>query len=115
MHGQSVLLNAAAINRVLMRIAHEISERHENSQAMALIGIQRGGVHLAHRLGGQLQAIWGHSVPGGSLDVSMHRDDLGRQAAPKVHPTVIPFDVTDKTLVPVLYTLFRGPPIPHAM
>ena len=90
MPDQTLLLNAAAINRVLMRIAHEIAERHENSQAMALIGIQRGGVHLAHRLGGQLQGIWGHSVPVGSLDVSMHRDDLGRQAAPKVHPTVIP-------------------------
>src|SRR2546427_769444 len=88
MPDQTLLLNAAAINRVLMRIAHEIAERHENSQAMALIGIQRGGVHLAHRLGGQLQAIWGHSVPVGSLDVSMHRDDLGRQAAPKVHPMI---------------------------
>jgi len=115
MPDQTLLLNAAAINRVLMRIAHEIAERHENSQAMALIGIQRGGVHLAHRLGGQLQAIWGHSVPVGSLDVSMHRDDLGRQAAPKVHPTVIPFDVTDKTVVLVDDVLFSGRTVRAAM
>jgi pyrimidine operon attenuation protein/uracil phosphoribosyltransferase len=45
----------------------------------------------------------------------MHRDDLGRQAAPKVHPTVIPFDVTDKTVVLVDDVLFSGRTIRAAM
>ncbi len=115
MPDQTVLLNATAVNRVLMRIAHEIAERHENSQALALIGIQRGGIHLAHRLGGLLAGIWGHPIPVGSLDVSMHRDDLDRQAAPNVQPTVIPFDVTDKTVVLVDDVLFSGRTIRAAM
>ena len=38
----------------------------------------------------------------------MHRDDLGRQAAPKIHPTVIPFDITGKTVVLVDDVLFSG-------
>jgi pyrimidine operon attenuation protein/uracil phosphoribosyltransferase len=38
----------------------------------------------------------------------MHRDDVGQQIAPAVHPTEIPFDVTGKTVVLVDDVLFRG-------
>jgi pyrimidine operon attenuation protein/uracil phosphoribosyltransferase len=47
-------------------------------------------------------------VPVGILDVTMHRDDLGQKLAPKMHPTVIPFDVTGKTVVLVDDVLFSG-------
>ena len=52
------------------------------SSEVVLVGIQRGGVPLAQRLGACLAGIWGHAVPTGSLDVSMHRDDLDQRAAP---------------------------------
>src|ERR1035441_10830058 len=94
----TLILNAAAIQRALTRIAHEIVERNEAGSEVVLVGIQRGGVPLARRMGELLSGIWGHAVPNGSLDVSMHRDDLSRRAAPNVHPTVIPFDVTGKTV-----------------
>lgn len=108
MPDKTVILNASAVNRVLTRIAHEIAERNDNSRAVVIVGVQRGGVHLAERLGSQLRNIWGHDVPVGNLDVSMHRDDLDQHLAPKVHPTVIPFDVNDKTVVLVDDVLFRG-------
>ncbi|MEJ0090337.1 MAG: bifunctional pyr operon transcriptional regulator/uracil phosphoribosyltransferase PyrR [Limisphaerales bacterium] len=54
-------------------------------------------------------------MPVGSLDVSMHRDDLGRHAAPKIHPTVMPFDVTGKTVVLVDDVLFSGRTIRAAL
>ena len=54
---------------------------------VVLIGIQRGGVPLAKRLAGLLSGIWGQAIPSGSLDVSMHRDDLGHRIAPDVQPT----------------------------
>jgi pyrimidine operon attenuation protein/uracil phosphoribosyltransferase len=38
----------------------------------------------------------------------MHRDDLDRRIAPQVFPTVIPFDVTGKTVVLVDDVLFSG-------
>src|SRR5258708_33995377 len=95
----TVILNAAAIQRGLVRIAHEIAERNEISQEVVLVGIQRGGVPLAERLGGLLTSIWAHSVPTGKLDVSMHRDDLAQRMAPDVQPTDIPFDITGKTVV----------------
>jgi pyrimidine operon attenuation protein/uracil phosphoribosyltransferase len=96
------------VHRVLTRIAHEVAERNDDSKLVALVGVQRGGVHLANRLGEILLSIWGHQVPVGRLDVSMHRDDLGQSPAPNVHPTVIPFDVNGKTVILVDDVLFSG-------
>ena len=115
MGNSTAILNAAAIQRALTRIAHEIAERDEVSNEVALVGIQRPGVPLAHRLSALLAGIWGHSVPTGSLDVSMHRDDLDHRVAPNVQPTLIPFDVTGKTVVLVDDVLFSGRTIRAAM
>lgn len=105
---KTIILNAPAIHRVLTRIAHEIAERNDNGKSVAIVGVQRGGIYLAERLGAILKNIWGETVPVGSLDVSMHRDDVGKQPAPKVHPTVIPFNLQDKTVVLVDDVLFSG-------
>jgi pyrimidine operon attenuation protein/uracil phosphoribosyltransferase len=104
----TVILDTAAIQRALTRIAHEIAERDKNSAEVVLVGIPTGGVPLAQRLGKILAEIWKHAVPTGSLDVSMHRDDLDQRAAPKIHPTVMPFDVTSKTVVLVDDVMFSG-------
>ena len=104
----TVILNAAAIQRALARIAHEIAERNEVGADVVLIGIPKGGVPLSQRLSAILAGIWNQPVPVGTLDVSMHRDDLDQRAAPKVYPTVIPFDVTGKTVVLVDDVLFSG-------
>lgn len=111
----TILLNAAALKRALTRIAHEIAERNESSHEVVLVGVQRGGLPLAQRLGHLLEHIWGQTVPVGSLDVSMHRDDLHQRIAPDVQPTVIPFDVTDKTVVLVDDVLFSGRTVRAAM
>ena len=102
------LLNALNIHRVITRIAHEIAERNDDSKAVVLAGVQTGGVHLAERLAAILESIWGHPVPLGRIDVNMHRDDLDQHAAPEVHPTVIPFDVTGRTVVLVDDVLSSG-------
>jgi len=66
----TTILNAAAIQRALVRIAHEIAERDEPSPDVVLVGIQRGGVPLADRLSQILAGIWSHAVPTGKLDVN---------------------------------------------
>ena len=111
----TLILNAPAIQRALARIAHEIAERNETGSEVVLVGIQRGGVPLARRLGTLLTGIWGQTVPTGSLDVSMHRDDLNQRVAPNVQPTLIPFDVTGKTVVLVDDVLFSGRTVRAAM
>jgi pyrimidine operon attenuation protein/uracil phosphoribosyltransferase len=108
MPNSSPVLDAAALQRALVRIAHEIAERNEQSREVALVGVPRGGDHLAKRLAATLQTIWGHPVPVGTLDVSMHRDDIGQSAVPTVHPTLMPFDVNDRVVVLVDDVLFSG-------
>jgi pyrimidine operon attenuation protein/uracil phosphoribosyltransferase len=111
----TLILNGQAMQRALTRIAHEIAERNEAGGDVVLVGIQRGGVPLAQRLGTLLAGIWAQPIPIGDLDVSMHRDDLDQRAAPNVQPTVIPFDVTGKTVVLVDDVLFSGRTIRAAM
>lgn len=108
MSEKTTILNAQAIHRVLTRIAHEIVERNDNAQSIVVVGVQRGGIHLAERLGSLLKGIWGHPVPIGKLDVSMHRDDLDQHSAPNIQPTVMPFDISGKTVVLVDDVLFSG-------
>jgi pyrimidine operon attenuation protein/uracil phosphoribosyltransferase len=105
---KTIILNSSDVPRVLTRIAHEIAERNDNGQAVVILGVQRGGIHLAGRLGQLLHGIWGHAVPTGTLDVGMHRDDLQLQPAPTIQPTQIPSDINDKTVVLVDDVLFSG-------
>ncbi|HTG43974.1 MAG TPA: bifunctional pyr operon transcriptional regulator/uracil phosphoribosyltransferase PyrR [Verrucomicrobiae bacterium] len=102
------ILNATAVGRALDRIAHEIAERNEKGELVVLVGIQRGGVHLAMRLNRALEKIWDHPVPLGLVDVSMHRDDHSERLPQNIQPTTIPFDPTGKTIVLVDDVLFSG-------
>ncbi len=73
----NLILSASGLERALTRIAHEIAERNDDSrEGVCVVGVQRGGVHLADRLAALLGGIWKVSIPTGNLDVSMHRDDL---------------------------------------
>lgn len=110
-----VLLSPPAVQRALTRMAHEIAEKNEENLDLVLVGIQRGGVFLAQRLEPVLAGIVGRPVPLGVLDVSMHRDDLDNHVAPAVHPTNIPVDITDKTVVLVDDVLFSGRTVRAAM
>jgi pyrimidine operon attenuation protein/uracil phosphoribosyltransferase len=102
------LLTPAVVQRAIERMAAEIAERNETDRNVMVVGIQRGGIHLAQRLAENLGKIWSQSIPYGVLDVSMHRDDLDRQPAVEVHQTSIPGDVTDKIVVLVDDVLFSG-------
>lgn len=111
----TVILNALGVQRALTRIAHEIAERNETCADVVLVGIQTGGVPLGERIAKLLSGIVNLTIPAGSLDVGMHRDDLDQRAAPKIHPTQIPFDVNGKTVVLVDDVLFSGRTIRSAM
>ena len=103
------LLDAEAIRRTLVRIAHEIIERNKGISETALIGIRTRGAVLAKRLAAEIEAIERTPVPVGALDITLYRDDLSRIAPnPVLHATDIPFDITDLRLVVVDDVLFTG-------
>jgi pyrimidine operon attenuation protein/uracil phosphoribosyltransferase len=74
------VLDAEEIRRALTRIAHEILERTHGGDGVILLGIPTRGVPLARRLAALIGEFEGLDVPCGSLDVTMHRDDL------RLHP-----------------------------
>ncbi len=113
---KSRLLDADAIRRALVRIAHEIVERNKGTTDLAIIGIRTRGAVLAQRLAREIQTIDGHAVQVGILDITLYRDDLSRSSPnPVVHATEIPFDITDLRLVLVDDVLFTGRTIRAAL
>ncbi len=100
------VLDAAAINRAVKRMAHEILERNQGATDVVLIGLIKGGVWMAEALGAALSEL-GESVPVGSVDVSFFRDDLGLR---NVEParSEIDFDIHDKVVVLVDDVLYTG-------
>lgn len=112
----TAVLDADAMRRSIVRIAHEIAERNAGVGDVVLVGIADRGDHLASRLAAELRGIAGSDVPVGTLDITFYRDDIGRRAeAPEVHETRIPFDVTDRTVVLVDDVLFSGRTVRAAM
>lgn len=110
------LLNNTDIDRIISRMAHEIIEKNRGSEGLCLVGIQRGGVHLAARLSEKIKMIEGRDMPVGSLDISLYRDDLDmREEHPVVRETNIPFDIKGKKIILVDDVLFTGRSIRAAM
>jgi len=110
------LMTGSEIERTLVRLAHEIVEKTENPQDLALVGIRRRGVHLAERLSRKIKEISSAAIPVGTLDIQFYRDDLSKvDVKPVVLPTQIPFPVTDKDVILVDDVLYTGRTIRAAM
>jgi pyrimidine operon attenuation protein/uracil phosphoribosyltransferase len=107
-HARSQLLTPDGIDRSLRRISHEILERNAAAlDSLALVGVLTRGVPLARRIGENLGRFEGLDVPVGSLDITLHRDDLSGED-PELKGSRIPFDVTGMTVVLVDDVLYTG-------
>jgi pyrimidine operon attenuation protein/uracil phosphoribosyltransferase len=113
---KALILDKTGIERALTRVAHEILEKNRGAKDLVLVGIQRGGVHLAKRLAAKIREIEKVEVPVGSLDITMYRDDLAtRTSQPVPQATDISFDIKDKIMVLVDDVIFTGRTIRAAL
>ena len=107
-HARSRVLTPDGIDRSLRRISHEILERNaSNLDGLALVGVLTRGVPLACRISENIRLFEGLDVPVGSLDITLHRDDLEGEE-PEVRGSHVPFEVAGRTVVLVDDVLFTG-------
>jgi pyrimidine operon attenuation protein/uracil phosphoribosyltransferase len=110
-----VLLDGEAIERTLSRVAHEIIERNEELETVALVGIHTRGVPLAQRLRRLIAERAGFELELGQLDITFHRDDVHvragqapRRSQPLVRDTKLDFELEGLTVILVDDVLYTG-------
>ena len=116
MKEKAKILDQEAINRAIMRIAHEIIEKNKGTSGLCIVGIRNRGVYIAQRIAECIKKIEGTSVLTGALDITLYRDDLALASGqPLVRKTEIHFDINDQNLVLVDDVLYTGRTIRAAL
>jgi pyrimidine operon attenuation protein / uracil phosphoribosyltransferase len=110
-----ILLDAEQVARTLSRIAHEIIERNDDLESVALVGIHTRGVPLAQRLRRLVEERSGVELELGQLDITFHRDDVHvrsgsapRRPQPIVRDTRLEFELEGRTVILVDDVLYTG-------
>lgn len=118
MKKKTEILDAAAINRALTRMSHEILEKNKGGDSLVLIGIKTRGVPLAKSIQEKIKQIESVDVPLGELDITLYRDDLEKnngQDEPKINSVSIDMDITDKQVILIDDVLYTGRTVRAAM
>ncbi len=91
-------MDARSVGRSLARITHEILEKNKGADNIVILGIKRRGVPLAAVLADNIKIFDGAEVSFGEIDITAYRDDIDKS---KIRPegSVIPFDLSDKTVI----------------
>jgi pyrimidine operon attenuation protein/uracil phosphoribosyltransferase len=110
------IMTADDVRRALVRISHEIVEKHGGAAGLALVGIQRRGVPLAERLAALIHSHEADRPPVGQLDITFHRDDRPHtDRQPELKGTDLPFPLERSTVVIVDDVLYTGRTVRAAM
>ena len=112
----SLVLPAPDISRALTRISHEILERNAGASTITLLGIPTRGAHLAKRIAETISKIEGVPIQVGTLDITLHRDDLRMRPPRALMPTMIPsLGVEGRNVILVDDVLYSGRTIRAAL
>src|SRR5262249_55415190 len=106
---RAVLMDEGRMERTIVRMAHEIVERHPDMKDTVLVGVRSRGVPLARRLAGAIEQAQGTAPRVGALDITLYRDDFTTIAAqPVTKGTDIPFSIDGRTVILVDDVLYTG-------
>ena len=116
MSAARIVLDEGDMSRAVRRMAHEIIEKSRGIDDLVILGIPTRGVFLAQRIAATIADIEGRSVPSGTVDVTLYRDDLRMRHVRALEPTSIPSEGIDgRTVVLVDDVLYSGRTIRAAL
>lgn len=113
--GGRQVLDGAALDRALTRIAHEILEANSGAANLVLAGVVARGPILAKRIAAVIERVEGSSVPVGEIDITFHRDDVKLRRPRAVAKSLLPVGIDSKTVVIVDDVLYTGRTVRAAM
>lgn len=109
MNFKAEIMDESAVQRALVRIAHEITEKNKGTHNLVFLGIKTRGVPLAEIIASNIEKIEGVKLLVGELDINHYRDDLTEiNSIPQVNHPELPFDVNGKNIILVDDVLFTG-------
>lgn len=107
--------DAKTVEQALGTVVAAIIRRHHQTARLLLLGIANGGIVLTNRLAQRLRSE-GLVCGTGTIDISFHRDDIGRQPIPKeFSPTIIPHDVNGAAVILVDDVVYSGRTVKAAL
>lgn len=114
MSNRKQVLGPDDVRRAVTRMAHEIIERNRGLDDVVILGLQRGGVWLAQALGAEVARI-DRSVPTGTIDATLHRDDIGLRPVSPSSVSHVPVGLDGACVVLVDDVLFTGRTVKAAL
>lgn len=104
-----LVMDAEAVRKAIRRIAHEIIEQNHDLSRLVIAGIPTRGTMVARRIASHIEEIEGVSPSIGTVDVSMHRDDLStRERVSVLEATELPLDLDGRPLILIDDVLYTG-------
>jgi pyrimidine operon attenuation protein/uracil phosphoribosyltransferase len=106
---ERVIMDEAAIQRTVTRIAHEILEYNKGTDNLILLGIKTRGAFLARRIQQKIENIEEKVVPTGTIDITQFRDDLENRTAQSNEETYeIDVNITNQVVIIIDDVLYTG-------
>ncbi|OGF46115.1 MAG: bifunctional pyr operon transcriptional regulator/uracil phosphoribosyltransferase [Candidatus Firestonebacteria bacterium RIFOXYC2_FULL_39_67] len=102
------IMDKDGLGKTLARLAHEVIEKNDNLDEIALVGIRSRGDHIAARIASRIEKISGKTIPVGAIDITFYRDDVGLKIAKDAQPTDVKFSIDGKNIILVDDVLYTG-------
>lgn len=110
------ILDTKKLDYILHRLAHQLIETHGNFADSILLGVQPRGIVLCDYIHTLIEKKLNKTIFKGSLDISLHRDDIYIQGTNlSIGKTEIPISLDQKNIVLIDDVLYTGRTIRAAL
>lgn len=102
------IMDKDGLGKTLARLAHEVIEKNDNLEEIAMVGIKSRGDLIAARIAARIKKLSGKTIPVGAIDITFYRDDVSLKISNNPQSTDIKFSIDGKNIILVDDVLFTG-------